>query len=114
MENVEKKEDFNQVCVWPSTIVSDTDIPKFEEFFKEQFGVRVQFLEEYKTQPDLDENGDAVKGTGGRSDALFAIHKDDVGKFCIPRLQYGIRWIEDAIDNNPDIYEARITEYRTW
>lgn len=113
MENVAKKKNFNQVCVWPSTIVSEADIPEFIKFFKDTFGVRAQFLEEYKTLPDRD-YGLIVEGTGGRSDVLFAIHKEDVGKFVIARLKYGMRWIEDALDNSPEIYEERISKYRTW
>ena len=114
MENVTKKEKFNQVCVWRSCIVAGGDIPKFEKWLKEEFGVRGQFLEEYKTLPDKDEYGYDNEGTGGRADVLFAIHDDDIHKFTIPRLQYGISWIEDALDNTPDLYEERISKYRTW
>lgn len=108
--NIIKKDNFNQVCVWPSTIVSECDVQKFEEFFKEMFEVRVQFLEEYKTQPDRIDFI-CVYGTGGRSDVLFAIHDEDVSKFVTTRLSYGIRWLEDALDNSPEIYESRIHRY---
>ncbi len=114
MENVVKKENFNQVCVWPSTVVSEGDIPKFEKWLQDTFGVRGQFLEDYRTLPTVDEYGNAVEGTGGRADVLFAIHKEDVGRFATARLEYGIRWIEDAIDNHPAIYIKRLTKYRTW
>jgi len=113
MENVTKNENFNQVCVWPSTVVSEDDVSSFTQFFQDTFGARVQFLEDYRTLPDR-EDGLIVEDTGGRADALFAVHADDVAKFAIPRLQFGIRWIEDAIDNSPEIYAKRITKYRTW
>lgn len=113
MENVAKKENFNQVCVWPSTVVSEGDIPQFEKWLQDEFGVRGQFLEDYRTLPDR-EGGLIVEGTGGRADVLFAIHKEDAEKFALPRLQYGISWIEDALDNHPEIYEERISKYRTW
>ena len=113
MENVVKKENFNQVCVWSNTIVSEGDISQFEKWLQFGFGIRGQFLEDYRTLPDR-EDGLIVEGTGGRPDILFAIHDEDVSKFALPRLKYGIRWIEDALDNDPEIYEERISKYRTW
>lgn len=112
-KNVKKKEDFNQVVVWPSTIVGESEVTNFEKFLQDTFGVRGQYLEEIKTLPDI-EDGVDVSDTGGRNDVLFTVHKHDINKFSVPRLQYGMRWIEDALDNNPEIYEKRIHEYRTW
>ncbi len=72
-----------------------------------------------KTGPDRDENGIAVPETGGRHDVFFAVHNDDVMRFAIPRLQMGIRWIEDVLENEAretehSIYPERVKEYRTW
>ena len=50
-------------------------------------------------------------------DGRWTVHNDDVMKFAIPRLQMGIRWIEDALDNESDnhsIYPPRVREYRAW
>ena len=50
---------------------------------------------------------------------FFAVHQDDIGKFAVKRLQYGIRWIEDAMSNvngyylNP-IYPEYIEGYKSW
>ena len=113
---VERKEDFNQVCVWPNTLIGKDEVEKFEGWVKENFGVRVQYLEEYKTNP----NPDDFKGeTGGRNDAVFAVNKEDVAKFAIPRLQMGIRWVEDVLDNAENnnklsIYPTYLKDYRTW
>ena len=116
-ENASKKENFNQVCVWPATIVGEEKIKDFEDFMIEQFKTRVQYLEEIKTNPDLNSNGDPIEGTGNRNDLFFAIHDEDVGKFAVPRLQVGIRWIEDTLADcnySQKIYPKRIFEYKTW
>ena len=116
MENIQKKEKHNQVCVWPGTTVQDNQIEDFENYFKDA-GFRVQYLESVNTMPDRDETGSFVPETGGRTDVIFALHDEDITKFAIPRLQMGIRWIEDVLDNEIDgqsIYESRITGYRTW
>ena len=114
---IERKENFKQVCIWPACEVGDDEIKKFEEFMEENFKVRVQYLEEVRTNPDLDQNGNAVEGTGNRNDLFFAVHNDDVGKFAVPRLQYGIRWIEDALDPSNStsyLYPERVNEYKCW
>ena len=112
--NVARKEGFNQVCVWPGTVVGADRVAEFEGWMLTQFYANVQYLEEVKTAPDYD-NGSPVKGTGGRTDLFFAIHDDDIGKFAIPRMQYGVRWIEDVYGNGGgDLYPERIAEYQSW
>ena len=49
------KKKYNQICVWPGTLLGDSSIKDFENFFKEN-GFRVRFLEEVVTLPDR-ENG---------------------------------------------------------
>jgi len=115
--NVEKKEKFTQVCVWPSCIVGEDRIEEFEEFMREKFGIRVQYLEEIKTNPDKDVDGNIIEGTGNRNDLFFAIHDEDVGKFVIPKLMYGISWIEDTLascNNTSHLYPERVKEYECW
>tara|TARA_B100000900_G_C20576198_1_gene715427 strand:- start:882 stop:1238 length:357 start_codon:yes stop_codon:yes gene_type:complete len=118
MNNIKRNKNYNQVCVWPGTILPETHIAKFVNHFKEN-GFRIQHLETLRTFPDHDDKGKLIEGTGGRSDVLFAIHDEDVMKFAIPRMQMGIRWIEDVLDNEPrvaehSIYPERIKDYRTW
>jgi hypothetical protein len=115
-KNIERKENFNQVCVWPGTIVGQDKIQDFEKFMLEEFDTRVQYLEEIKTYPDK-ENGKDVEGTGGRNDVFFAVYKEDTGKFAVPRLKMGIRWIEDVLDKGnyrDKIYPERVFDYKTW
>ena len=115
-ENIQKKEHFNQVCIWPGTIVGNDKIEDFEQFMKNEHNVRIQYLEEIKTYPDKN-NGQIVENTGDRNDVFFAIHDEDVGKFAVPRLSFGIRWIEDVLSKNnykSEIYPKRVYEYKTW
>lgn len=106
--------EFSQVCVWESTLVGEgKKVDEFVEFIAEEFGTRAVYLEEVVTGP-----GDA--GEGGRNDVFFAIHNDDVAKFAVPRMAYGIRWIEDVFDNHsergtlhiyPDVEDLRERYY---
>jgi hypothetical protein len=91
---------YTQLCVWPGTIVGQENVENLESFFKDEFGVRVKYLTEVLTQPDLDSNGKPVPDTGGRNDAFFHIHNEDVGNFAMKRLQMGIRWWEDVVKYN--------------
>lgn len=117
-ENVKVELPFTQVCVWPGTIVGPEHIEAFEQWLLDDFGARGKYLEEIKTLPDM-EDGYPVEGTGGRTDLFFVIHREDVGKFAVPRLQFGMRWVEDVIANEKmrgeiSIYPERVKEYRTW
>jgi hypothetical protein len=115
-ENAQKNEGFSQVCVWPATLVGEERAEEFEKYMMNKFETRIQYLEEIETFPDTN-LGENIEGTGGRNDVFFAVHNDDIGKFAVPRLEYGIRWIEDVLskDNYKDkIYPTRVFEYKTW
>ena len=114
MANVELKKDFSQVCVWPGTVVGPDHVAELEQFFKDQMDVRVQYLEEILTKPDI-EYGRMIPGTGGRCDCFFAVHNDDIMKFAVPRLTMGIRWLEDMYGNGHGaLYPARVVDYLCW
>ena len=114
MENIKLNKNFTQVCIWPGTIVGTDKIKEFEKYILEDFGVRVQYLEEIKTKSDVND-----LTTGGRNDLFFAVHNEDIGKFSVARLHAGIRWIEDVLSStngyseNP-IYPERVLNYKTW
>jgi histone acetyltransferase (RNA polymerase elongator complex component) len=117
--NIELQEGFTQVCVWPGTIVCDKEHTSedFIKFMKDQFNIRVQYLEEIITNPDIDINGKIVEGTGGRNDVFFAVHKDSVMKFAVLRFEIGIRWIEDVLaegNYTSPIYPERVFNYAKW
>jgi hypothetical protein len=112
----ERKDGFTQVCIWPGTVLGADNVAEFEQFFKDEMDVRVQYLEEILTYPDI-ENGMIVPGTGGRNDLFFAVHTKDIGKFALERFRLGIRWYEDVVDNgglklypNPD----EVNKYYSW
>jgi hypothetical protein len=123
------KQGFEQVCIWPGTlVVNDSPFAKtpedqsvltpeeriasFENWMKEEFDTRVKYLEEVKTNPDLDKSGKPVPETGDRNDLFFLVHKDDIGKFAVPRLRAGIRWYEDVVsyNNHANLYPQEILE----
>jgi len=114
------KSKFSQVCVWGSTIVGKENVKQFEDFMKSEYKIRVKYLEEIKTLPDM-KNGKPVKGTGDRNDVLFAIHSDDIKTFAVKRfgMDPPVRWIEDVLGNeksrNDDsIYPESVRKYLTW
>jgi len=116
MGNVEKKEGYNQVCVWPGTVLGESTPADFEKWLKDEFGVEGQYLEEIETSPDM-ENGKPVSNTGGRSDLFFAIHDEDVDKFVLPKLRIGARWVEDVladVNYTSPIYPKRVFDYCSW
>ena len=109
---------FSQVVVWPGTLVGKDKASDFEAYVLEHLGAKIKYLEEIKTKPDM-ENGIPVEGTGGRNDVFFAIHEDDIPRFAVSRLGYGMRWIEDVLSNESadgveSIYPDSVKQYRTW
>ena len=109
------KNQFNQLCVWPGTVVGDSKKVQedFVKFFKDELGVTVKYETEVKTLPDTPE----CTETGGRNDLFFYIADDDIGKFAIPRLQMGIRWYEDVLGNGGGkLYPTEVLEKyeKTW
>ena len=109
------KNQFNQLCVWPGTVVGDSKKVQedFVKFFKDELDVTVKYETEVKTLPDTLE----CTETGGRNDLFFYIADDDIGKFAIPRLSMGIRWYEDVLGNGGDkLYPTEVLEKyeKTW
>jgi len=108
--NVERKENFIQVVVWPGTELGNETSEGFEAWILETFNVRAQYLEEILTNPDPD-NPD----TGGRNDLFFAIHNEDIPKFALPKLRIGARWLEDIYLNGGGyLYPNRVAKYKCW
>lgn len=104
--NVKRPDEFSQVCVWPATVCGEAKVEEFVKFMADELKSRVFYLEEIKTKAG---NG----GEGGRNDLFFAVHNEDVGKFAVPRLGYGIRWIDDC-KGDFKLWPARVAEYKSW
>lgn len=115
--NVERKPEFSQVVVWPGAVVGADRVAAFEQWMLDNFGARVQYLEEVKTNPDRDTLGEPVPGTGERNDVLFGIHAGDIEGFAHPRFAYGMRWVEDAVaahNGGDTLYPEHVKGYCTW
>ncbi len=110
-ENVKLHKDYPIVCVWPGTGLPEGQEQDLVDWFKTEFGVKVQFLEVIFTKPD---RGDKGPEAGGRSDVFFAVHKEDVMKFAMPKIQIEARWLEDVLDKGnyrSPIYPHRVFDY---
>tara|TARA_R100000742_G_scaffold4277_1_gene1633 strand:- start:4581 stop:4916 length:336 start_codon:yes stop_codon:yes gene_type:complete len=104
------KNNFNQLVVWTGTIVGEDNAKDFENFFKEE-GFKVKYVTEYLTLPD---ENDTTRETGGRNDVLFYVHDKDIPKFSVWRLNFGMKWWEDYLDNGSDkiVPQQVLTQYR--
>jgi hypothetical protein len=113
MELIKSKSDYTVVAVWPATILNgdnpttEKEVAEFEAFFMEQFGVRVQYLEEFKTLPSFSVDGEMIS-PGQRNEVVFAIHFEDVRKLVMPRLALKFHWMEDALVIYERIYPKEI------
>ncbi len=115
-QNVPVPPEYSQVCIWPGTLMEESQIPELESMFLSE-GFRIKFLEVIFTNPDKCPNGHIIPGTGGRSDIFFGIHHDDIPKFAGWRFKLGIRWIEDALathNHSSHLYPERVKGYCTW
>src|SRR5688572_23915534 len=71
-----EREGYGYLCVIHGLVLGPADVQNFEAYMKAHCNVRVQYLETYKTCPSV-KDGVPVPETGGRSDVIFAIHRDD-------------------------------------
>lgn len=102
---------FSQVVVWQGILIGPEMTDQFVEFCATEFdGARVQYIREIQTFPDP-----GVPGTGGRNDVLFSIHEDDVSKFAVKRLGWGMRWLDDVYGNgHGHLYPDDVRELLSW
>lgn len=94
------KSKFNQIVVWRGTIVGNDKVKDFEKLMKTE-GFRVKYIKEIKTY-------------SGRNDILFYIHDEDISKFAVRRFKWDMSWLEDALNNSPNIYSDEIHKMRKW
>ena len=112
---------FKQVVVWPGTTMGGGTSEEFEAFILEELKTHAKFIAEITTKPDYDD-----PTTGGRKDLVFYVASEDVGHFALARLTYGMRWLEDVLDNEArhleesfgyceySIYPEEIRKLRSW
>ena len=108
---------YKQVCVIQGMLLGELDAEEFKQYVSDNFdGVRVNLLEEVTTNPDLDEDGNAIAETGGRNDIFFNVHSEDIAKFAVKRLGW-CKWWEDVHYNGQThLYSQEIlNKYpKTW
>jgi hypothetical protein len=117
MDCVALKKGFNQVCVWPGKFVGAENVEDFEQFMLDEFGIRVQYLEEIYIIPGKRFTQTAASKKDGRCELFFAVQDADVTKFAISRLKTDIRWAEDVlskINRQSKFYPEYVKLYRTW
>ena len=93
LSNIELKDDYQQVVVCPGGLGNDSP-SDFERWVKEVFNVDSQFLLVH----------DAGSPDSPSREILFAITLKNMSSFAIRRLAYGMRWFEDAYNNDPKRY----------
>jgi len=108
---VRPDDDYSCLCIWSGTIVEqeDVDSGQVDEFFGKAMKCEhpIRPVGCVYTVPDRD-GGQIVKDTGGRCDFVFYVHNEDVMRFAVPRLNYGIRWWDDVVSNKSHIiYPAK-------
>lgn len=116
-------ENFKQVVVWPGTVVLEKEIAQFENFMLVELATKVKYIETVITKPDFSNTSEFA---GGRSDVLFYVDSEDLPHFALKRFGFGMRWIEDVLDNEIrrneetntpieySIYPEHVKAYRTW
>jgi hypothetical protein len=89
-------DNYTQVCVIQGMLLDGLDAEGFKQYVADNFdGVRVNFLEEVKTNPDVDSEDEAIPETGGRNDIFFNVHTEDIARFAVKRLGW-CKWWEDV------------------
>ena len=80
--------------IWVGTTLGDEGPQEFEKFFGE-LGYKVKFEEEFE---------DNI----GHKNIIFSV-LDNIGKFCLFRLQTpDMKWVDDFDMNNPDVLPSEI------
>lgn len=82
------------VVVWPGMGMDDPvqDLETFTKFMASRF-------------PWLEHPVNVLGSLN--NDLIFSIDTRDVPRFAIPRLEYGMRWLSDVLESEPDTYNTK-------
>ena len=110
------KKGFDAVAVWQGIHFETLTPAEIEDRIFELFNFRIQFLEYFWTNPDIDDDGGIVEDTGGRCDFIFAVDTDTMPTFMVRRVHLAsigapVKWFDDAMHQNPHIYNKRLMGY---
>jgi len=112
---LKEKSDKSVVIVWPALILQEEEIPKALKLLQEIGAKKINYLGMVITNPDIDDDGNDIPETGGRTDHFFEVLDAESG-FWVNRLRLGLRLLSDVLwsvndyDKNP-IYPNWIKEY---
>ena len=87
------------LTLWPETTVMESDREELLEFFLLKFEIEPVIVGTVVTLPNPEHREMEEPKSGGRRDFFFYVKSEDVPKFAIARLQYGMRWWEDVFYN---------------
>src|SRR5699024_9787676 len=96
------KEDYVR-CVWPGAVLPLGESGKYlVRYFKENYDVRIEYLEQAKTLPSHGENG-------GRIDQIFNVYLDSIENFKKIKDKIGAEYAKDIVRaGNHRLYNERI------
>ena len=111
----EKPDGYTQVLIWEGVELPDTK--EFETKVGEFVRAKIKLLGSIITSPTT-VNGIPEPNTGGRIDLVFSVHdSDNTPMFAMRRLEMGMRWLEDVLNNDNYYNPAQVsllTKYRSW
>lgn len=90
------------LAFWPGVSVEESDIDGILAGFKNEFGFTPLPVGCVETLPDIDRDGNAVEGTGGRHDFFFFVGMEYVPAFATMRFKCGARWWQDVYSNDQE------------
>lgn len=77
--------------VWIGTILGESSIEDFENFFLENYNYHIKYRDEFKIENGFYKNLNCI---------IFSVSLEELSKFCIFRLRTNdIKWLDDFYDN---------------
>ena len=99
--NDRDEEAYSVVAVIPGCVVFQENSVSSLGDFAHSVGAKhpLLIIGSATTLPDSEEQDHPAPESGGRHDFFFAFHNLDIMRVAISRLQYGVRWWDDIVDN---------------
>ena len=99
---------YSVLCVWPGLVLGDTPHEEIAEWFKGQFDIRINGIEEIQTLRVLDDGA-------YRNDVVFRVHEEDIAGFATKRLATPIKWWGDwitGLDHTDDYSISQLERFK--
>lgn len=93
--------EYVQEVVWVGTVLGDSSVEDFEDFFLDKLGFHVKYVEEFGMTGELN----------GIHCIIFKIASEDLSRFTLFRIKTNdMKWIEDFWDNETNNIPCEIYE----